>query len=171
MRKKALFAAFIIISCSFSAFSQLNRTIHDEKTGKDILYGYCTRQALENHGDGWFKAEYESYMVKTETFNFELPEKFDSVQVFMGTWESNSRREVPRFCKIFDLDYFKDIPVTFICLDSKITVDVLNVDDYYVQFLPAIVFYKKGEELCRFLEQPRTESMESDIMDLMERMQ
>ena len=171
MRNKVLLVVFIIVACSSSTFSQLNRTIHDEKTGIDILYGYCTREALENHGDGWFKAEYESYTVKTETFNFELPEKFDSVHVFMGTWESNSRREVPRFCKIFDLDYFKDIPVTFICLDSKITVDVLNVDDYYVQFLPAIVFYKKGEELCRFLEQPRTESMESDIMDLMERMQ
>ena len=168
---KKLLLILIIVASSFSAFSQLNRTIRDEGKGIDILYGYCTREALENNGDGWFKAEYDSYTVKTETFNFELPEKFDSVQVFMGTWESNSRREVPRFCKIFDLEYFKDIPVTFICLDSKITVDVLNVDDYYVQFLPAIVFYKKGEELCRFLEQPRTESMESDIMDLMERMQ
>ena len=168
---KKLLLILIIVASSFSAFSQLNRTIRDEGKGIDILYGYCTREALENNGDGWFKAEYDSYTVKTETFNFELPEKFDSVQVFMGTWESNSKREVPRFCKIFDLEYFKDIPVTFICLDSKITVDVLNVEDYYVQFLPAIVFYKKGEELCRFLEQPRTESMESDIMDLMERMQ
>ena len=143
MEKKLIIIALAFVLGSFSAFSQLNRTINDN--GKDILYGFCTRDALESNGDGWFKAEYDAYTVKTETFNFELPEKFDSVQVFMGTWESNSRREVPRFCKIFDLEYFKDIPVTFICLDSKITVDVLNVDDYYVQFLPAIVFYKKGE--------------------------
>ena len=171
MEKKIIILALSFVLGSFSAFSQLNRTIHDEKTGNDILYGYCTREALESNGDGWFKAEYDSYTVKTETFNFELPEKFDSVQVFMGTWCDDSRREVPRFCKIFDLEYFKGIPITFICMDSNKTVDVVDVEEFYVQFAPTIIFYKKGEELCRIIEQPRTESLESDIMDLMERMQ
>ena len=171
MLKKLLFVIVIVVLTLPSAFSQMNRTKHDDQTGEDFLYGFCTRNAIEEHGGGWFKTEYDSYEVKTEAFNFDLPEKFDSVYVFMGTWCRDSRREVPRFCKIFDLDYFKDIPVVFICLDKQVTVDVLDVEEYYVQFLPAIVFYKKGEELCRILERPRTESLESDIMDLMERMQ
>ena len=171
MMKKVLFFVAAMVLTASSLFSQMNRTKQDSAAGEDFLYGFCTRSAIEEHGDGWFKAEYDSYEVKSDVFNFELPEKFDSVYVFMGTWCRDSRREVPRFCKIFDLDYFKDIPVKFICLDKQITVDVLDVDEYYVQFLPAIVFYKKGEELCRILERPRTESLESDIMDLMERMQ
>lgn len=169
MEKKLIIIALAFVLGSFSAFSQLNRTINDN--GKDILYGFCTRDALESNGDGWFKSEYDAYTVKTEKFNFDLPEKFDSVYVFMGTWCDNSKREVPRFCKIFDLDYFKGIPITFICVNSKGTVDVVDVDEYYVQFFPTIIFFKKGEELCRILEQPRTDSLESDIMDLMERMQ
>ena len=171
MAKKLTVILIGAIFGSLTAFSQLNRTIHDEGKDKDILYGFCTREAIENNDGGWFKSEYEAYEVKTKIFNFDLPEKFDSVQVFMGTWCDDSRREVPRFCKIFDLDYFKDIPITFICLNSQKTVDVVDVEEYYVQFIPTIIFYKKGEELCRIIEQPRTESLESDIMDLMERMQ
>lgn len=171
MAKKITFILIVALFGSLSAFSQLNRTIHDEAKGKDILYGFCTREAIENNDGGWFKSEYETYEVKTKTFNFELPEKFDSVYVFMGTWCENSKREIPRFCKIFDLDYFNGIPITFICVNGKGTVDVVDVDEYYVQFFPTIIFFKKGEELCRILEQPRTESLESDIMDLMERMQ
>jgi len=171
MTRKLIIIVFATILSSFTAFAQLNRSIYDDSKKMDILYGFCTRDAVENNGDGWFKTEYDSYTVKTEIFNFDLPEKFDSVQVFMGTWCENSKREIPRFCKIFDQDYFKNIPISFICLNSNATVDVVDVEEYYVQFTPTIIFYKKGEELCRIIEQPRTESLESDIMDLMERMQ
>ena len=42
--------ALAFVLGSFSAFSQLNRTINDN--GKDILYGYCTREALESNAIG-----------------------------------------------------------------------------------------------------------------------
>ena len=64
---KRLIIALAIVLGSFNAFSQLNRTINDE--GKDILYGFCTRDVIENNGDGWFKSEYEAYIVKTKKFN------------------------------------------------------------------------------------------------------
>lgn len=169
MKKLAIILAIAMTISTMPALAQLNRTINDEEKG-EILFGYCTRDAIMTNGD-WWKTEYESYTVKSEKFNFSLPEKFDSVQVFMGSWCEDSRREVPRFCKIFDMDYFKDIPITFICLNGQKTVDVIDVEEYYVQFVPTIIFYKKGEELCRIIEQPRTESLESDIEDLMERMQ
>ncbi len=168
--KKTLFLVVIaMILNALPVFSQLNRTIEDEEHGT-ILYGFCTREGLMSDGD-WFKTEYETYTIKTEIFDFSLPEKFDSVQIFLGSWCDDSKREVPRLCKIFDLEYFKNIPMSFICLDGNKTVDALDVEEYYVQFVPTIVFYKKGEELCRIIEQPRTESLETDILDLMQRMQ
>ncbi|MCF0206316.1 MAG: hypothetical protein HUK15_02705, partial [Bacteroidales bacterium] len=132
---------------SLPMLSQNNRTINDPEKG-DILYGYCTREALIADGEKWFETEYDSYKVKEEVFNFSLPEKFDSVYVFMGSWCEDSQREVPRFCKIFDLEYFSGIPITFICVDGQKKVDVVDVEELYVQFVPTIIFYNKGEELC-----------------------
>ncbi len=166
---KKVFIILAILATTLPVFSQQNRTINDEEKG-EILFGYCTRDAIMATGD-WWKTEYDSYTVNVEAFNLTLPEKFDSVQIFMGSWCEDSHREVPRFCKIFDMDYFKDIPITFICLNGQKNVDVVDVEEYYVQFVPTIIFYKKGEELCRIIERPRTDSLESDIEDLMERMQ
>lgn len=169
MKKILILIALTLGTCA--CFAQMNRIINDEEKG-EILFGFCTREAISNPDIcAWFLPEYESYTVKSELFNETFTAKFDSVYVFFGTWCEDSKREVPRFCKIFDHEYFKGVPLTFICVNSKKKVDVVDVDDYYVQYVPTMIFYKKGEELCRIIEQPRTESLESDIMDLLERIQ
>lgn len=167
--KTTLFLFFTLLSMLLTA--QVNKIVFDETKDQYILYGECNKDGfvMPEFAD-WFNAEYDSYEVKEEYFVPGYNVKFDSIYVFLGTWCSDSHREVPRFCKIMDNDYFEGTEVRYFCLDGDKSNDLINPDDYYLQFVPTFIFYYRGEELCRIIENPK-ESLEQDIMDLLYRIQ
>lgn len=167
---RAIFILFftIITSC---LSAQVNRIIFDEGKGEDILYGECDREGfIMPEFAYWFDEEYNSYNVNDEVFVPGYDVKFDSIYVFLGSWCDDSHREVPRFCKIMDHPYFSGTEVKYFCVDGNKANDVINTEDYYLQFVPTFIFYYRGEELCRIIEQPK-DSLEEDIMDLLYRIQ
>ncbi|MDR2010802.1 MAG: hypothetical protein LBQ22_10005 [Bacteroidales bacterium] len=167
--KATLFLFFVCITGLISA--QVNRIVFDENKGQDVLYGECDRNGfVMPEFAEWFDEEYNSYNVNDEVFIPGYDVKFDSIYVFLGTWCSDSHREVPRFVKIMDHPYFAGINVKYFCLDGDKTTDIINTEDFYLQFVPTFIFYYRGEELCRIIEEPR-ESLEEDIMDLLDRIQ
>ena len=152
-----------------SMFSQ-NRIIFDEKKNQDILFGECDKKAfLIPKFSEWYNAEYSNYKVNDSVYEASYKTKFDSIYVFLGTWCEDSRREIPRFIKIVENLYFKDVKLRFFCIDGNKKCDIIDPEDYYVQFVPTIIFYYRGEELCRVIETPRTGSLEGDILDLLSR--
>jgi hypothetical protein len=167
--KLNLIVFFICITGLLSA--QVNRLVFDEAKDQDILYGECDRNGfvMPEFAD-WFNEEYNSYAVNDEVFVPGHDIKFDSIYVFLGTWCEDSHREVPRFVKIMDHQYFSGIDIKYFCLDGNKAADVIDTEKYYLQFIPTFIFYYRGEELCRIIEQSR-ESLEEDIMDLLYRIQ
>jgi thiol-disulfide isomerase/thioredoxin len=168
--KKIVILLFLLVS--FFASAQLNRVILDEAKSENILYGECDPSGFRSgEFDKWFSPEYESYKVNSQFFAEGYAVKFDSICVVLGSWCSDSQREVPRFCKIMDDEYFAGTKIRFFAVDGNKKTDVLDTEEYYIQYVPTFIFYYGGNELCRIIETPRTSCLEEDIMDLLSRIQ
>ncbi|MDD2386497.1 MAG: thioredoxin family protein [Bacteroidales bacterium] len=167
--KLILFLLAFVLSIYSNA--QINRTIFDERTNQEILYGECNTDGFtQNEFGSWFNSEYERYNVADTFFNPQYSIPFDSIYVFLGTWCSDTKRELPRFCKIMEDEYFNKTKVRYFGFDGHKQNDVINSDEFNVQYLPTFVFYYKGKELGRIVETAQ-KSLEEDIMDLLMRVQ
>lgn len=111
----------------------------------------------------WFVDGYENYKVKkgkADTLE-NLLEGID-IKIFMGTWCSDSRREVPRFYKIMDALEFPVKNIDLVAMDrGKTTPDHLEQGLDIIR-VPTFIFYKDGEELGRIVEYP-IESLKADM--------
>ncbi len=113
--------------------------------------------------------EYEMYQVDVETAE-QLKDNWDNVEItlVMGTWCSDSRREVPRFYKILDeIGYpFEIINLIGVNRDKAGLAD--EVDGMEIHFIPTIIFYGNGNELGRIVEMPY-ESLEKDMLEIVKK--
>lgn len=168
---KTTILIFSMVLLSSLAFPQLNRTQFDKSKSQEILYGECTVDAfIQGEFGSWFNNEYEAYQVNDIHFNPNYITPFDSVYVFLATWCDDTHRELPRFCKIMDSEYFISTKVKYFAFDGEKHNDIINSEEYYIEYMPTFVFYYGGNELCRIIEAP-IESLEEDIVDLLSRFQ
>ncbi len=148
-------------------FSQENKIIVDEKSGKPMLIGYCSREAFQDTSfSWWWKAEYDSYEVDTTTLKL-LPDLSDyKIMIVMGTWCSDSRREVPRFYKILDYINFPAQDIALINVNRQ--KKTLRDDELFVEvnLVPTFYIFKKGKVVGEIIESPK-ESLEKDLWNLL----
>ena len=84
----------------------------------------------------------------------------------LGTWCSDSRREVPRFMKIIEsLDYKID-RIRFIGVNSYKEAPVHNFDSLNIERVPTFIFYNNKIELGRIIEYPES-SLERDMLGIL----
>ena len=137
-------------------------TIPDKDTG------YIQRKLLSTEPHRiWFESNYNDYEPNIDILKPYKDELEDmDILVFMGTWCSDSRREVPRLLKITDhlnLDE-KQIKI-YLVDDQKMSEEKLEVD-YDIDFVPTIIFLKDGEVKGRIVESP-SETLEKDIKSIL----
>nr|MDA3780969.1 hypothetical protein [Bacteroidales bacterium] len=104
--KKLVFLFFILPIFAFS--QEKSNVVYDENAGEDILLGNFTKQDIKQKPFiDWYNIEYNNYTVDVnELENLDLDELQNSViNIIMGSWCGDSKREVPRFYKI--LEYLK----------------------------------------------------------------
>ncbi len=115
----------------------------------------------------WFDARYKKYKVKdTQIKDLKSQLNAIDIKIFMGTWCSDSRREVPRFYKIMEVVEFPSENIELIAVDRvKTTPDHLETGLNIIR-VPTFIFYKNGEELGRIVENP-IESLEADMLRIL----
>jgi len=161
-----LFSAVLFIPLSGQ---ELNQIVMDSSINREILLGYCNRSGFENSlFNDWFSAEYNSYSVDTNSLasvDFENKTQ-PEITIIMGTWCSDSRREIPRLYKILDQLGYDEDNLTLITVNRKKTAGDIPVEDYEVELVPTIIFYEGGEEIGRIIESP-DKSLEKDIAKIL----
>lgn len=140
----------------------------DEKSEKEILVGECDYKVFaDSNYSWWFDYEYNNY--KPDSLTIEqikkLNHNFDIV-IIMGTWCSDSRREVPRFLKILEQIIYDKDKINIICVDRNKLSYNLDVSKYGIKYVPTFIFEKNGFELGRIVETP-TETLEKDLLDIL----
>lgn len=144
-------------------------TFYTDAHGNKVLLGVHPKEALEQAPfDAWFTKNYNDYAVDSATANQLKPLlKNKTLDIFLGTWCGDSKRETPCMLKIFS---YLGIPSNQIRL---IMVD--NRDSTYKQSpgheekgksihrVPTLLVYENGHEINRLVESPVL-SIEKDLL-------
>lgn len=118
----------------------------------------------------WYTKGYDDYQPDQEIIAKLIMLNKDkvSIQIVMGTWCSDSRREVPRFMKILDLWGFDGGNVTFIGVDDTKLAPVGGYEDLGIERVPTFIFLENKVEKGRIIENPLT-SLEQDMLNILTR--
>ncbi|MBT8209669.1 MAG: thioredoxin family protein, partial [Eudoraea sp.] len=127
-------------------------------TGEMILLGAIAKKNLQSGSYGtWYTSEHDEYQtddIRISQFQKNLKEF--NILLFMGTWCSDSQREVPRFMKILEKAGFPEDQLKMVAVDKR--------DEFYkkspggeeqgrnIEYVPTIIFLKDGKEAGRIVE-------------------
>jgi thiol-disulfide isomerase/thioredoxin len=125
------------------------------------------RELLADPAHGDFAFVYDTSRIHGDFVGLirQVHEGIDII-VFLGTWCSDSRREVPRFLKIADLVGMDAARIKLYGLDrTKRSSDGLT-DRYGIERVPTFIFLRGDEEVGRIVEVPRT-TLEGDVLSIL----
>lgn len=164
--KKLLILMLVLSSLIYA--QDKSKLITDEHSGKPILLGICDRSALlDSNFAWWYESEYNNYEFSTSAVD-SIKQKLDglSVLIVMGTWCSDSRREVPRFLRILDELKFNNELLTINYVDRKKESPEGNISSLDIKYVPTFIFYKGGKEIGRIIETPQI-TLEGDFKNIL----
>ncbi|MFA3782518.1 thioredoxin family protein [Melioribacteraceae bacterium 4301-Me] len=161
--KKMLSIFFLIFAVNINAQEKCVTKL-DEKSGNPMLIGLINREAFaDTNYAWWFDAEYKNYNVDSASLE-KVIDKLNAynIVIVMGTWCSDSRREVPRFFKILDYLKFPQEKIKMIAVDRNKKALDREIDKLNIEKVPDFIFYNGATEVGRIVESPK-ESLEKDI--------
>ncbi|MCM5663678.1 TlpA family protein disulfide reductase [Galbibacter mesophilus] len=135
---------------------------------EEILVGKYSREDLEKAPfKEWFEAGYNDYETKEDVATAIDP-LLDGVEikVFMGTWCSDSQREVPHFFKIMDEANYGYKNFSLIMMTRDKTTPENFEKDLNITNVPTFIFYKDGKEVNRIVEYS-INTLEEDILAIL----
>lgn len=143
------------------------KTVTDEKSGKPMLVGVADRNAFNDTSySWWYNSEYDNYRVKTRELGDVAGKIKDfGITIVMGTWCSDSRREIPRFYKILDTLSYPAEKIKLIMVDKEKKDLTGEVDSMKIELVPTIIFYKDSQEQGRITEAPKA-TLEKDTYNI-----
>ncbi len=160
-------AFFFLFLFSTLIVAQEYIIMEDENSEEILLVGTCTVEVFQDSNYAWwYNHEYNNYKVDTNTvLNFVKEISDKKIKIVLGTWCSDSKREVPRFIKILDSINFPSSQLEIIGVDRSKKGIANEVDDLDIEFVPTIIVYENDEEIGRIIESPY-ESLEIDLIEM-----
>jgi len=166
--KNILISLLIIVGICFG--QENTNTRIDEKTGKPILFGSLDRDDFQDDNYAWwFNSGYKFYKADTLIIKKLSAVDLDSLNITLviGTWCSDSRREVPRFFKIIDEIQFPQEKLRIFGVDRKKESFEGDITSMNIELVPTFIFYENEKEIGRIIETPEI-SLESDMLKILE---
>ncbi len=167
----------LFLSNAVIVFAQTAKTPFQESSAQkpveSHLLGKISLGALSQAPySEWFEKNYNSYSPTTSVIarltvpNIQKEFSGTKVQIFLGTWCGDSKREVPRLIKVLNKAGMPETALELICVN--------NADSLYKQSptheergreiyrVPTVIFSQNGKEVGRIVEFP-VESLERDV--------
>ncbi len=155
----------------FSCNIKQNKTIYNEKTQTDILIGECNRKVFNKTPfNEWFNPKYKAYIPNSSIIQeLKVSDNLTNTDIFivMGTWCSDSRRELPRFYKIIDEIGFPESNITLIAVDTHKKSNDTKLNEIKFTRIPTFIFYRNNIEIGRIVESTN-KSLEKDMLDIIQ---
>ena len=156
----------ILLSALSSAQIENQITV-DEETSKPMLIGLFDRNAFSDTSfSSWFNNEYDNYIVDTLTINLVANRIRDiNFTIVMGSWCSDSRKQIPRLLKILDFLNYQESKIQMLAVDRDKKAGDCDINYLKVKLFPTIILYKEDIEVGRIVESPR-KSLEEDLVNI-----
>jgi len=165
-------AMAIIANISCRSTSLAHQSYKHEQTGSienKMLLGENSIEKLQQEPYGsWFNKNYADYKPDTtvcEILKSKLADK--GFVIFMGTWCSDSRREVPRMLRILDYCGVNSSRIKIIMLSNQDSVykqsPAHEERGLEIHRVPDLIVFEKGREIGRIVESPVL-SLERDLL-------
>lgn len=167
-----ILAAIALTNCQRKTSQTAGGKLLNQKAtsaeGEPMLVGKINRTGLQKEPYKiWFQENYERYQVDAATLQ-PMKDKLKNTDllVFMGTWCSDSKREVPRLFKILDQIGYAEQKLQVVAVDN-------NPDRYKqspqheeknwnIEYVPTIILIQNGKEIGRIVEMPQA-TLEKDL--------
>ena len=165
---KTYYPAFFLFLLLASAglTQEVNKVEYSERVGNMILIGECNRDAFTmGPFNEWYDLEYEEYTPDQSVIE-KLKKDINNIsriKIVMGSWCSDSQREVPRFYRIMDDTGVSDEKVELICVNRDKVVSGMDISTLKIERVPTFIFYDGLKELGRIIETP-AKTIEEDLL-------
>jgi len=135
--------------------------------GIEMLYGSVDEEQLYFDYPDWRAEEKKCRLFEPALTELKsIPGKF-RVELFIGTWCGDSKREAPRFFKIIREARLADkIAIEMWAVDHNKKLDNNLAAKRNIDRVPTFIFYKEGQEIGRIVEYPE-ELLEQDILSML----
>ena len=115
----------------------------------------------------WFADGYKNYNPDPETMEKLKPLlKNVDINVFMGTWCSDSQREIPHLYKILEASGFDENKLTLIAVTEEKNTPQNYEAGLNIEYVPTMIFSREGKEMGRIVEST-VETLEKDMLAIL----
>ena len=129
---------------------------------EEVLLGRVRPATLPSISESW-EREYDAYEPSAEDLSALAALKGPAVlDVYFGSWCSDSRRELPHLMKILDRASPPGLRVRFFGLDRSKKKPARLVRRGAIERVPTLVLSAGGREIGRIVESPRS-TLEHDL--------
>jgi thiol-disulfide isomerase/thioredoxin len=148
--------------------TEINNIVPDTIDDNMMLLGIVNQKGFENDNFiEWFKENYNGHILDTLTIKEIKPKlKEVSIKVFMGTWCSDSQREVPALYKVIKEAEFDTANLTMIAVSQEKDTPNQLEKGLNIEYVPTIIFYKNEKEIGRYVELAQ-ETLEKDMLAIL----
>lgn len=163
---------FVAFSCNRAAMPSISPYTNNEiknEQGKTILAGHCSVNILEtNPYKEWFDHSFNSYVVDSSLVRQAEPYlKNKVIEIFLGSWCGDSKREVPHMIKILQAVNFDTANLKLIFVDNSTKTYKQSPQHEEqgknIHHVPTFIIYENKKELGRIIENPVI-SLEKDLL-------
>ncbi len=163
--------SFIFFNCTKNIVSSHSpQKGFDEKKNEEMLLGKIFLDDLQFVPyKNWYEETYQKY-ISNEVDLSEIQKIIlddITIEIAMGTWCSDTRKEIPAFVKILHQLNFSLEKVNFFCVDRTKQIPLGFPQEKNIESVPTIIFYKHGNELGRIVESPN-ETLEKDFLKILQ---
>lgn len=147
---------------------EINVLVKDTVDDNMMLLGKINRKGFNNKAFiEWFKENYKEHTLDEATIEALKPKLKDvKIKAFMGTWCSDSQREIPALFKVLETAEFNIENLELIAVNHDKETPKHLEKGMDIQYVPTIIFYKNEKEIGRYVESAQ-ETIEKDFLAIL----
>ncbi len=144
--------------------------------GQNILAGHCSLSALQiNPYKEWYDKSYSTYIIDSVTTTALQPLlQNKTIEIFLGSWCGDSKREVPHMFKVLQQAGFDTSNVRMIFVNNSMAKYKQSPQHEEqgknIHHVPTFIVYDGKKELGRIVESPVV-SLEKDLVAIISKQQ
>ena len=139
----------------------------EPSTDEVVLLGPLTRDRIEAERPDWIQQQIESAPDPVAAAEMTALLHDAELQIYLGTWCSDSKRELSRFWRALDDVAVPEIAgLSYIGVDRSKTAPAEYVEGVELRFVPTFVVRRHGIELGRVVEEAPS-GIEIDLLALL----